>query len=143
MKSMRKVIYLYFLIVTASCNNINNNTSIKTNPVKLESEIFDSFYLKFHQDTLFQINRIVFPLDGYNLNNENAFNSNSNFKWNRKEWTYHKLIKFDMQFKKETTIHGDSAIEKIYIPNSGFEIIRKFSKVKGKWFLVFYGNQDL
>ncbi len=143
MKIIRKSFYLNLFIITISCNNINTDSVQSMNNNKLESEDFDSFYLKFHRDTLFQISRIIFPLEGYNLDSENALDTNSNFRWNRNEWTYHKLIELDSQFKREFKIIGDSAKERIYIPNSGLETIRKFSKKDGKWHLVFYGNQDL
>lgn len=131
MKIIRKLIYINLFVVTISCNNTNTDSvqSMKNN--KLESEDFDSFYLKFHKDTLFQISRIIFPLEGYNLDSENALDTNSNFRWNRNEWTYHKLIELDSQFKREFKIIGDSAKERIYIPNSGLETIRKFSKKMG------------
>ena len=75
MKIIRKAFYLNLFIITISCNNINTDSVQSMNNNKLESEDFDSFYLKFHRDTLFQISRIIFPLDGYNLDSENIYSS--------------------------------------------------------------------
>lgn len=120
--------------------DLNTKESIVTN----ECENFDSFYLRFHSDTLFQTQRINFPLKGYDINEENSIGMDtSEFFWDRKNWEYHILFKVLAPYARQRKQVKDTLIEKIFIPNSGFFTERKFVCKERKWYLEFYGNQEL
>jgi hypothetical protein len=88
--------------------------------------------------------RILFPLSGYNIDaNYNPNIDIKEFKWSKQTWDMHKLLKKSNDLKNKIDVYQDSIIETVYIENSGFEVVRKFKLKDGKWFLGFYGVQDL
>lgn len=119
-------------------DNLNNRDS-------LDLTIFDNFYDKFHTDTAFQISRITFPLEGFDVNSDNTFlkEEEDNFYWQKKDWVYMHHITNKNEFKIEIKRKEKSIEEKVSLPDSGFYIIRTFSFINEKWYLTFYGFQDL
>lgn len=110
----------------------------------IDNEDFDLFYKHFHTDSIFQLSRITFPLDGYYIGeNYNPDEKKSDFHWTKSNWEIHEIIEDNGDFKIDLQKSDSLIVETIYIPNSGFEIIRKFKLIKKEWFLVFYGEQDL
>lgn len=138
---------ILFLVLT-SCVNQNNSKKLdSTSENNIEiTERFEEFYEKFHSDSSFQMSRIKFPLKGYNYDETYSPISEidfSNYEWQRDEWDIHsKPIESD-SLKVEFIVEKGKVEEVITIPNSGTEIVRRFSLMNGKWFLVFYGNQTL
>jgi len=135
-------IIVIIIAIFNSCNNSHQENSIP-NAKRDSTEVFEKFYNKFHDDSLFQISRILFPLPGYNIDSD--YNPNEkiiNFNWNKNDWVMHKKI-LDEKFKNELKKYNDSMIERLYIENSGVEIIRKFYLYNNKWYLGFYGSQSL
>lgn len=119
-------------------DNLNNRDS-------LDLTIFDNFYDKFHTDTAFQISHITFPLEGFDVNSDNTFlkEEEDSFYWQKKDWVYMHHITNKNEFKIEIKRKEKSIEEKISLPNSGYFIIRIFSFINEKWYLTFYGFQDL
>ncbi|MDR0801721.1 hypothetical protein [Fluviicola sp.] len=128
--------------IFSSCNSPHKDTSIQD--TKRDSiEVFENFYNRFHEDSLFQISRILFPLPGHNIDSDyNPDEKIEIFKWDKNNWDMQKKI-LDQNFKNELRKYNDSIIERIYIENSGFEIVRKFYLHNKKWYLGFYGSQNL
>lgn len=91
--------------------------------VAQQNEDFNTFYEKFHKDTLFQDTRITksVPLSNGNFHNKQKANEMS-----------------DSEFIVETKRTATEYTEKIYIQDSGFLIELKFKVINGKWFLVYY-----
>ena len=108
-------------------------------------EDFQYFYARFGNDSVFQLQRVEFPLPGYNLGLDyNPEIKDSNFHWSKKDWVLHSAIDtnskyFEFEFERTDSL----VIERVLIPNSGFETIRKFKRRNTKWFLVFYGVTNL
>lgn len=115
-------ITLLFLILT-SC--IKSQT--------IESESFTDFNNKFHSDSIFQMSRIKFPING------KLYKKDIEENWNMNNWTMlgkpvgEYLFK---QFKQETITRDDSVEEKISYAKIGFYYYVKFELIKNKWYLV-------
>lgn len=115
-------ITLLFLIFT-SC--IKSQT--------IESESFTDFNNKFHSDSIFQMSRIKFPING------KLYKKDIEENWNMNNWTMLRkpvgeyLFK---QFKQETITKDDSVEEKISYAKIGFYYYVKFELIKNKWYLV-------
>ena len=116
--------------------NCNSNTAEKAR----SSENFDSFYEKFHRDSIFQLSRIKFPIEGKKI---------QEFKkegWSSKNWEVlrSKISDVDTTKFKVSAIKTDSTfIEKCYIPNSGFYTEYRFKLIDGKWNLVYALDQNI
>lgn len=118
-------------------NNLHNIDS-------LDLSVFDNFYNKFHTDTAFQISHIKFPLKGFDYDSDDIFsNDDDNFYWQKKDWVFMHHITNKHEYVIETKREEKSVQEKVYLPNSGFYIIRNFSFIDGKWYLTFYGLHNL
>jgi hypothetical protein len=84
---MSKKVYFKFLTVIitlllVNCNKREINTISNTNKEKITIEDFDKFYDKFHKDSIFQMSRIIFPLDGIKVEYDGEK------KWSKKELDY-------------------------------------------------------
>ena len=104
---------------------------------------FKTFYEKFLTDSTFQIERIVFPLDGIPDNADSATLVNGNFKWTKENWRVHKAfdpeeLGFSIQF---IPFGDDLIIEKLTHNSGAYGMIRRFAKLEdGKWYLIFYAG---
>lgn len=118
-----------------SCKNQGGNKTLKDEP-------FDSFYVQFHADSVFQMERIKFPLPG--INTDEMGTDNSEYVWEAEDWEMHYDMNLDTtEFIIEKNITDSLAIEKIYKENTGFSVERTFKKLDGKWFLVYYKDVNL
>ena len=153
---MKKITYLFFLIVCIACSNSNthsvsqiNDSIIQTS--KEEKEDFYTFIEKFHEDSLFAFTRLadrisgsnsdVFEYDSIgNVYNDEYLWSNSEIQ---KELFFCKYQRKDKEFRTKYKIDGNYAEECIYIPNSSLQIFLKFQNKEDKWILVEYIYYDI
>jgi hypothetical protein len=112
------------------------NNSLKSS----KEENFDKFYERFHKDSLFQINRVKFPLQGKQVN---ADGTNS---WKREKWTMIKAKASEIntsEYNVKTTKTDNTYFEGIYCKNCGFSFEMKFQLIDHKWYLVYLLDNDL
>ena len=105
-----------------------------------QTEDFDHFYHEFHTDSVFQLKRIIFPLEGMRYDN------GEEGKWSKKNWQQKRntIYDVDTNLYKTEFIRSDSLVfERIYIPNSGFDFQCKYKLIEGKWYLVYCLDQNL
>lgn len=148
---MMKWINAFLLSVVIGCTDNTSTNKVEENNSRKESQIaketFEQFYDRFHKDDSFQLARVSFPLKGYNISGENynpESKSDSDFYWTRNDWVIQHKPERGGDFKiKLSNLDSNNIEERVFIDHSGFEVIRRFSREDGKWYLVFYGNQDL
>lgn len=107
------------------------------------SEEFDLFYIKFYQDSIFQISRICFPVGGvikyWNENNDPNIIIE---KWQESKMpiisSKETLLKHYNNIESSITKADSMVIEKHWIENSGFSIERRYKLIYNKWYLVYY-----
>ncbi len=128
---------LLALLFLAACEN---------NPLRNESrkEDFGRFYTRFHQDSTFQLERIVFPLEGMP---DNALSRDVNlqtFRWEKENWIIHRPVDFSKgTFKQELAGFGeDLIIERIVHQSGDYALLRRFSRMDGKWMLIYYAGMN-
>jgi hypothetical protein len=122
------------LIFVLACHPVKKGNRIGS------GEDFDSFYVRFHTDSLFQIERVKFPLEGA------IYDNDKEKKWSKKDWQQIKYTVYEVdtgQFKVEFNKTDSLVSERIYIPNSGFDFQCRYRLIKGKWFLVYCLDQNL
>ena len=105
------------------------------------SENFEEFNCQFHSDSIFQLSRINFPIEGKLIEGFEKQN------WTSKNW---ELMKIPVSEKSSLPNHKHSVrktdgilIEKFWIDNSDFLVERRFKKIDGKWFLIYYNDINL
>ncbi len=131
---MKYVNFFFILALLAfACHSLKNGQNSEP------SEDFNQFYLQFHSDSGFQMERIHFPLEGGSYDNEKEM------KWNKMNWQQIKYTVYEVdttQFKVEFNLTDTLVNERIYIPNSGFDFQCKYKLIDGKWFLVYCMDQN-
>lgn len=138
-----------FLILTFLLNSMICNCSImqkNTNEAKgikdainiilfQNGENFDIFFNEFQKDSIFQKDRIIFPLKCLQYDTEN--DSFSEMFINKKEWKYIDFSKLPENYlKKIIKISDDEFIYNIQIEDTGVSVNYIFENNNGKWYLV-------
>lgn len=138
-------------LIFLSCNKVKeansksgaavSNASV-LKPVEKElPENFDEFNKKFHSDSLFQVSRVDFPIEGKHVTGFEQHN------WTRKNWQFQAVPvaeKSEIEEYNHTLVKTDTLItERFWIPNSGFEVERQFKLIRNKWFLIYYNDINL
>lgn len=103
-------------------------------------EDFDAFYDRFHEEEDFQLDRVVFPLKG-NLTNDQGTRD-----WDRASWEMHrgKVTEItESNYDTEIIRKDDEFIDKVQLRDAGLSIERRFERIKGRWYLVYYEKVDL
>ncbi|MEO0339702.1 MAG: hypothetical protein AAF242_10855 [Bacteroidota bacterium] len=103
---------------------------------------FQAFYERFHGDADYQLAHINFPLQGAPDNAANDPSYNDDFRWTKENWVINKPIDLEETgFKRSLFPLGeDLIIEKLQHESGGYEMQRRFSKVNGEWYLIFYAG---
>ena len=90
---------------------------------------FVEFYEKFHTDTAFQKEHIVFPLSA----------KTDGSKWHESEWVYHKPFNaMQGDFSRTFENLNGIIIETMQDKTGTVTIQRRFSKMSGEYHLIYY-----
>jgi len=142
---MRFVKLIVMLLVFVGCNknkvlkesNLNATKTLKTTAV----ESFDEFNKKFHSDSVFQVSRVDFPIDGKHVSGFQQYS------WTQKNWQFQAIPVSDQteigEYQHSLEKTDTLIIEKFWIPDSGFEVERQFKLIKNQWFLIYYNDINL
>jgi len=134
---------MYFLVmlIVSSCHN-RGNVPIDKNVKSIES--FESFYSKFYQDSIFQKERVKFPIKGI-LNSNDI---HGEYIWTENNWHRIYTIKKDsiidgQLYKKEIKKFYSIVTDRVYIDSAGFETICRYKLIENKWYLVYFSSSNL
>ncbi|HMQ60476.1 MAG TPA: hypothetical protein PKE06_07400 [Flavilitoribacter sp.] len=110
-------------------------------PVNLPED-FTTFYQRFLKDSLYQMEHIVFPLEGIPDHADSLTIAGREFRWQKEDWLMHKPVDpahsdFDIYFE----IFGDDIVTENMIHRSGqYAIMRRYAKQDGEWNLIYYAG---
>lgn len=148
---MKQTIF-YLTILTlflSSCNPTANLHKGKSAPT---AEPFETFYHRFFADDSFQLSRIPFPIKGFDSDDyeealdkyEGDVPDDYQFFWTKKNWVilppYQKTID---NLEKEIIDKGNTRLERIWIPDSGYEITFIYTLRNGKWYLTEFNYHNM
>ena len=102
---------------------------------------FESFYTKFHEDSIFQIDHIRFPLEGIpSISSQEVI---PDFHWDIKDWTMHRPFTDFSDYTREfTVIDSTIVIERIQLKNKEYGMERRFAKTGNEWQLIYYAAMN-
>ena len=110
---------------------------IADNPPTLPAD-FEEFYKKFHQDSIYQIEHCIFPMEGLPDQMDSTIDQRS-FRWQRETWRMHRPINDSFGLKKSYTMVGDNMItERMLNEKQGIGIERRFALMNGEWYMIYY-----
>lgn len=126
---------LFTLCFLGSCKNQSEPVVSNTEDVPQD---FSEFYILFHTDSAYQMNHILFPLEGRPATDSNHFYDE--FKWQKDTWKIHNFDHFDLDKYEVSRKITDSTLitEIISDKQSGFGIKRRFARFNDKWYLIYY-----
>ena len=131
----RVIIFLFSFLLLMGCRS---KTKEKTTS-KLPNS-FLTFYDRFHTDSAFQMNHIVFPLSG-TPGSLDTISDSKHFQWKKANWKLHRPVEIK-EFKKHYAIIDSTLItEYIYHPK-GYGLERRFAKMNHDWYLIYYGGMS-
>lgn len=138
---MRYILIALFTFTLFACQHNSENDTATTNQ---DLKQFENFYIKFHQDSIYQIEHITFPLEGLPEQADSAMLADNNFRWEKKNWRTHQMLNpNDSNFKQEFIPVGNAMIiEKITDSKTGFAMTRRFAKLDEEWYLIYYSGMN-
>jgi hypothetical protein len=99
---------------------------------------FKSFYHQFHHDSTFQMEHIVFPLQGL-PGHADPDSTGSVMLWQKETWKIHKPIDHIEDYIHTFDILGDDMIvETIEERNAPIAMQRRFARMAAGWHLIYY-----
>jgi len=138
---------LFLLFLLAGCkNNSSGPTTENTNvspTEKVDLAEFYKFYNQFHVDTFYQINHVIFPLEGEpSQKNAADWEEGEKFYWQKENWAYHQPVDFETsEFKRKITpINDELVVEYILHSKMAFGMVRRFAKISDEWYLIYYAG---
>jgi len=164
MKTLKMLLIAFSILIFSFCQKKGSVKEKYLSSAKMERvENFDSFRVKFYSDSLFQINRIIFPLESEEdsvMNNKSleekdpkAEAEESNYiPHNKNNWV---ILITDKSFRNDSVIivdkikyirrffKTDKYVEEsiLYAKPEYVFMTAKYRLIEGKWYLVDYQNE--
>ena len=137
---MKKILLIFILIIFSNCQDqkIENNFNPQENQVLTVEEDFNAFFEKFKKDSVFQKQRVVFPLKVRVFNIDNLKTEENSLE----EENYEFLKIDENEVSMEKKISKDSVKIILKGKDNGIYIETQFLKDKGIWKLESYNDQS-
>jgi hypothetical protein len=128
--------------MVASKPDTFQSTDLSNTETERMPEDFETFYVKFHDDSLYQIAHVLFPLRGLPTNADSLTVAGGNFHWQESDWKMHKPFNSKKgEYQRNFLSLGDVITEDI-TTKDGFGMQRRFMKTDGEWYLIFYSAMN-
>ena len=104
---------------------------------------FLAFYQRFHDDSLYQLEHIIFPLQGIPAEADSATILDGKFRWQKENWVmHHPFENAEGQFARSLKkISDEMVIENITVAGQ-YGMQRRFSKSGDDWYLIYYAGMN-
>ncbi len=104
---------------------------------------FLTFYDRFHTDSLYQMDHIIFPLEGLpHSTGDGDSIITKRFFWQRPDWKKHNHFTDPSgQFEHWYEVLNERVIEHwVQMKGTDLVIHRRFAKLDDEWFLIYYAG---
>jgi hypothetical protein len=139
-----KNLILIFVFLAYSCNN-NSKSKVEISKSSKDTtsliveiqkkEDFQSFLMNFQRDSVFQCERIIFPLKNSLYNTETDDFDENTIKQN--DWTFMDFINLPVNYLKNLEkISNDEYQYNIQIEDTGVSVNYIFKLINNKWYLA-------
>lgn len=126
------------LLSFSACKNKATEASASEQPV-YQSPEFQDFYKRFSTDSVYQLEHVVFPLEGMRAPVDTADVTDPDFRWKMEDWVIHKPYDdANGTFIREFNSINGVVIEKISDNSGTFSMERRFGKLSSGWHLIYY-----
>ncbi|MBK9255033.1 MAG: hypothetical protein IPM42_06055 [Saprospiraceae bacterium] len=142
--NLKFLIFLFIISVGISCRQkVASTDDAKGTPVYMTEE-FLTFIDKFSTDSLFQMEHILFPLEGKPAMKDSLDVIPDDFRWQKEDWTIHRPYD-DMNgtFTRELVDFNGIVMEIISDTSGKYSMERRFSKLDDEWHLIYYKSMGV
>ena len=104
---------------------------------------FVEFYDRFHEDSIYQMDHIIFPLEGLPPGGGNG--EDDNYKWGKDGWAMHKPFdESNTEYVRDIySIDSNIVIEKIKLATNDYGMERRFARThNNEWQLIYYAAMN-
>lgn len=141
---MRIIFFLCFgFFALTSCHSVGDQERQNAAPSTDDlPDDFKVFYQQFHSDSIYQMEHIVFPLEGLPDRADSLTIAKGDFRWSKEEWRMQKAVDFDLSdYKRRIVPVNDVMIVEYILHNSGqLGMERRFAKFGDQWNLIYYSG---
>ncbi|MEM6698866.1 MAG: hypothetical protein AAF806_05430 [Bacteroidota bacterium] len=139
MKALAKFgVFLIFTLLFSCGTQVEEKIVEETTP---NTDDFETFYDKFHSDSTYQIEHVLFPLQGLPTNADTTVLRNRNFYFQKEDWVIQNRLPENSDFRSEfAAIDSALVIERILHDSGQFAMERRFAKMDGEWMLIYYAG---
>lgn len=134
---MKKILLIFILIIFSNCQDHKIENNFKPQVLTLKED-FNTFFEKFKKDSVFQKQRVVFPLKVRNFNTDNLKTEENSLE--EKKYEFLKIDENEVSIEKK--ISKDSVKIILKGKDNGIYIETQFLKDKGIWKLESYNDQS-
>lgn len=137
-------LWLMVALFWVACKEKSNHPQvIKTLKSDLPKD-FESFYERFHRDSVYQMSHIIFPLEGRPAVTDSTQVVPPDFRWQPETWLLHRPYNDgDGKFSRSFTNFHNIINEEISDASGQFTMLRRFSKMDTAWYLIYYKELGL
>ena len=122
----------------------NKKASTKTDNAAYNTEEFLIFYDRFSKDSVYQMEHIVFPLEGKKAPVDSLYRDDDDFRWNTDGWILQKEYDdVDGTFSREFLDINGLIIERIGDVSGKFTMERRFGRLSSGWHLIYYREMGM
>ncbi len=110
--------------------------------VFVPDKTFAPFYARFHSDSVYQMAHINFPLQGMPERIDSTSLATKSFFWDKDSWVIqHDFDEKETGFTKNINAVSPTMVEEKIVDETGqFGIVRRFVKIDGEWYLIYFSG---
>lgn len=138
-----KIVFLPLLFASLcffACKNEPKTPAVDVSQLT-DVEEFNTFFQRFHEDSLYQIEHITFPLQGLPSGADSTARADNNFVWEKETWRMHRHMPPNSGYTREYEILTPTLINE-YTADSdkSYGLVRRFAKLDNDWYLIYYAG---
>ena len=141
-------LFLLVFFLFSCLTSCKTDTKMDSGEAQSEREVFvpdksfAPFYDRFHSDSVYQLEHINFPLQGMPQRIDSTSLATRDFFWEKESWVIqHDFDEKATGFTKTINTISPEMIEETILDKSGqFGILRRFVKLDGEWYLIYFSG---
>ncbi|GIV31628.1 MAG: hypothetical protein KatS3mg029_0979 [Saprospiraceae bacterium] len=139
---MKYLFLALFGLLLFGCGTKTENADIEQATEMELPEDFKAFYQRFHSDSLYQMEHIVFPLEGLPDKADGATIAADTFRWTPENWRFQRAVDFEVSdFTRHIIPINDVMVREYIVHKTGeFGMERRFAKMGNEWYLIYYAG---
>ncbi|MCB0630515.1 MAG: hypothetical protein R2824_12985 [Saprospiraceae bacterium] len=138
---MKKYAFLLLIILIISACKREQAVKDQVNATVDLPEDFLDFYQRFLTDSLYQMEHILFPLQGLPDKADSTVLAENNFRWQMDDWVMHRPIDKESGFSVNLQPVTETIIKEQIQHESGlYGMERRYAFMDDGWYLIYYAG---